>query len=194
MTRTQQERTEATTSALLGAARELFAADGYPATSLDAVVEKAGMTKGALYHHFEGKQDLFAAVFAAELERMTEAITATYASKRDSWDAFQAASRTFFECCLEPGLQRIFLLDAPKALGFEKIRELESGLLELMRAAIQRAIDEGRLRRRDPAPLAGLLFGAMCEAAMDVARAPDQAKAQRETLAELRRLLDSLAS
>ena len=68
--RTQAERTEATTTALVDAARELFAKDGYAATSLDAVAAKARVTKGAVYHHFQGKQQLFEAVFAREVERL----------------------------------------------------------------------------------------------------------------------------
>src|SRR6266576_3689600 len=69
MSPTQQQRSEATTGALVEAARELFAQDGYAAASLDAVVAKAGVTKGALYHHFAGKRELFAAVFAEEQRR-----------------------------------------------------------------------------------------------------------------------------
>ena len=80
--RTQAERTEATTTALVDAARELFAQDGYAATSLDAVAAKARVTKGAVYHHFEGKQQLFEAVFAREVERLAAVLPAVYASKR----------------------------------------------------------------------------------------------------------------
>ena len=90
---TQQERTEATTAALLGAARELFAQDGYAATSLDAVVARAGVTKGALYHHFEGKDDLFAAVFARENARLLDAIVTAYGREPDPWDALEAGCR-----------------------------------------------------------------------------------------------------
>ncbi len=80
--RTQAERTEATTTALVDAARELFAHDGYAATSLDAVAAKARVTKGAVYHHFQGKQQLFEAVFAREVERLCAALPAVYASKQ----------------------------------------------------------------------------------------------------------------
>ena len=134
--RTQAERTEATTTALVDAARELFAKDGYAATSLDAVAAKARVTKGAVYHHFEGKQQLFEAVFAREVERLAAVMPAVYASKRDPWDAFGACCRAFLEECLEPGLQRIMLLDALAAMGWEGVRRMEAPMLDMMEVAI----------------------------------------------------------
>ena len=136
--RTQAERTEATTSALVDAARELFARDGYDATSLDAVAARAGVTKGAVYHHFEGKRQLFEAVFTREVERMATPLADAYARKKDPWDAFHAACRAFLDECLDPGLQRIVLLDASAAIGWEQMRRLESPLLEMMELAISR--------------------------------------------------------
>ena len=97
------------------------------------------------------------------------------------------------EHCLDPGLQRIVLLDAPAAIGWEGIRRLESPLLELMELAISRAVEAGRIAARPPGPLAHFLFGATCEVAMIVARADDQKTAQRQAVAEIGRVLDSLA-
>jgi AcrR family transcriptional regulator len=192
--RTQAQRSEATTTALVHAARELFAQDGYAATSLDAVVASAGVTKGALYHHFAGKRELFAAVFAAEQERLSTPIVAAYANAaEDPWAAFEAGCRAFIEASQEPGVQRIVLLDAPAALGWETIRELEAGSLALMELGIQQAIEAGRIEPRAPRPLAHLLFGAVCESAMLVARAPNQRAALKEATAELGRLLGALA-
>jgi AcrR family transcriptional regulator len=191
---TQQQRSEATTGSLVEAARGLFAEDGYAATSLDAVVAKAGMTKGALYHHFAGKRELFAAVFADQQRRLTEAVVAAARRKRDPWEGFEAGAAAFIEACQEPGAQRIFLLDAPSALGWETIRELESGSLEMMKLGIRNSIDAGSIESRPIDPLAHLLFGALCESAMVVARAPDQRKALREAKAELHRVLASVSS
>src|SRR5262245_5845005 len=166
MSPTQQQRTEATTAALVEAGRELFAQDGYEATSLDAVVAEAGVTKGALYHHFTGKRELFAAVFTAEQQKLNEVVSAAYSRRDDPWEAFEAGCRAFVETCQEPGVQRIFLLDAPAALGWEEIREIESPTMDLMVAGIERAIAAGRIAPRDARPLADLLFGAICETAM----------------------------
>jgi AcrR family transcriptional regulator len=193
MSPTQQERREATTTALVEAARDLFAHDGYAATSLDAIVAKAGVTKGALYHHFAGKRELFAAVFAAEQEKLSEVVAAAYARHEDPWDAFEGGCRAFVKACQEPGVQRITLLDAPAALGWEEIRKIESGSLEMMVLGIDRAIEAGRIAAHDSRQLAHLLFGAICETAMVVARAPDQRAALREAVAELASVLYALA-
>ena len=191
--RTQAERTEATTGALVGAARELFARDGYDATSLDAVAAEAGVTKGAVYHHFDGKRQLFEAVFVREVERMLAPLAHAYGRKKDPWAAFHASCRAFLDESLDPGLQRIMLLDAPAAIGWEQIRRLESPLLEMMELAITRAVDSGRIAPRPPAPLAHFLYGALCEMAMIVARAGDQKVAHRQAVGEIGRVLDGLA-
>jgi len=191
--RSQAERTEATTAALVDAARELFARDGYDATSLDAVAARAGVTKGAVYHHFDGKRQLFEAVFSREIERIETPLAVAYSRKKDPWDAFGAACRAFLDECLDPGLQRIVLLDASAAIGWEGIRRLEAPLLELMELAISRAADAGRIAKRPPGPLAHFLFGAICEMAMIVARADDQKAAGRQAAAEIGRVLYGLA-
>lgn len=191
--RTQQERSETTVAALVAAARGLFANDGYAATSLDAVASTAGVTKGALYHHFAGKRELFRAVYEHEQQRLVAAIGEAYARKADPWDAFEAGCRAFIESSLDPGLQRITLLDAPGVLGWEAIREIESPALALTEVGIERAMDAGRLPRRAPQPLAHLLFGAMCEGAMKIARSENPQAAQRAIWGELRRVLQALS-
>ena len=190
--RTQAERTEATTTALVDAARELFAQDGYAATSLDAVAAKARVTKGAVYHHFEGKQQLFEAVFAREVERLAAVLPAVYASKQDPWEAFEASCRAFLAECLEPGLQRIVLLDALAAMGWDGVRRVEAPLLEMMEVAIMRAVKAGRIAPRPAGPLAHFLYGALCETSMNVARADNQNAAYRKAVTELGHVMDGL--
>jgi AcrR family transcriptional regulator len=192
--RTQGERREATTGALLDAARELFARDGYAATSLDAVVAKAGVTKGALYHHFDGKRELFRAVFEREQDRLAQALRQAFARKRDPWEGLQAACRAFLDAALDPELQRIVLVDSFSALGFAAVREAEAGQLEGLREALRLSMEAGRLPRRPVEPLAALLFGALCEAALTTARAQDERAAHRAVTAELKRLFDALGA
>jgi AcrR family transcriptional regulator len=192
--RTQEERTEATTAALVTAARELFAEDGYAATSLDAVVARAGVTKGALYHHFDSKRSLFLAVFEREQRALAGLVADAFLAKRDPWAGFEAGSRAFLEASLDPHVQRITLLDAPAALGWEAMRAAEAGTLRMMEDGLRRSIAAGRLPKRPVEPLAALLFGALCEGAMTVARAEDQAAAHRGTVAELKRLFAALAA
>ena len=194
MSPTQAQRREATTTALLDAARDLFAEDGYATTSLDAVATKADVTKGAVYHHYDGKRQLFEAVFTREVEELTAGLAAAYARNSDPWKALEAGCRAFLEACLEPALQQIVLLDALAALGWERVRRHEQGLLAAIERAIQRAIDAGRIAPRPPAPLASFLFGALCEMAMVVARADNPRVAERQAVAELSRIMDSLSA
>ncbi|QZT64565.1 TetR/AcrR family transcriptional regulator [Mycolicibacterium austroafricanum] len=186
----QTERTRATTAALLDAARELFAAHGYETTSLAAVAARAEVTKGAVYHHFDGKRQLFEAVFVTEVDRMAVPLVAAYRGAEDPWQGFAAACRAFLTECLDPGVQRIVLRDAPAALGWEQVRRLEAPLLEMMETAIAAACDAGRIPPRPPALLARFLFGALCETAMVIARADDPGAAHRAAVAEVDRILD----
>ena len=191
--RTQAERTRATTDQLVSAARELFATTGYDATYLDAVVERAGVTKGALYHHFEGKRALFAAVYEAEQRFIQQAV---YRAARDhhdnSWQAFIAGCRAFFDVALDSGFQQI-LIDAPAVLGWQQMREIEDRyLMALFKQGIHRAMEDGHIKRRRVEPLAHQLHGAMCEAAMVVARSDDPAQEASDAVAALEELLNGI--
>ena len=193
--RTQRERSEATTSEVIAAARKLFAEAGYAATSLDAIAAAAGMTKGAIYHHFPSKQEVFRAVYEQERQRLSEMEQAAYSRKRDPWDGFIAACLAFLEASADPEVQRITLLDAPGALGWETIREMfVRDDLRTMVAALEAAMAAGRLRKRPVEPIAHLLHGAMGESAMLIAHAKDQRAALRTASAEVRRLLEAVAS
>ena len=190
MTRTQAQRTEATTGQLLDAARKLFAADGYNATALEDVVAAAGVTKGALYHHFSSKRDLFRAVFEREQAALARVCHDAYTRESGSWEGFHAGCRAFLEEVLDPGVQRIAVLDGPAVLGWETVREIEAGYtLAMIETGLREAIDEGRIGPRPTGPLAHMLFGALCEGAMTVARSGGD---QREAMREVARELDSL--
>ena len=191
--RTQKERSEATTSELIEVARRLFATDGYAATSLDDVVRGAGVTKGALYHHFAGKRDLFLAVYEREQQRLAQIQFRAFAAEKGAWEGFFAGTRAFFEASLDPGVQRITLLDAPSVLGWETMREVEGRYaLVQLRQGIEALTHDGHLAPRPVAPLANMLFGAMCEAAMMVARSENPRQATKEALAELRTIMEAL--
>lgn len=191
---TQRERSDATVEDLLAAARTLFATVGYAATSLDAVCERAGVTKGALYHHFAGKKQLFSAVYTREQERLAARITTAYTAAADPWEAVFEGSRAYLEASLDPEVQRITLFDAPGALGWEAMRDLGVNCRELTRRGITRAIRKGALAERPADPLTSMLYGGLSESAMAVVRAPDPQAALREALTDLRRLFDALAT
>ena len=192
--RTQRERSEATTAELLSAARELFARDGYEATSLDGIATAAAVSKGALYHHFGSKRDVFRAVFAAEQRRLAGLEEAAYRSREDPWDGFIAGCEAFLEASADPGVGRITLRDAPGALGQGEVRELEAGAYAMTRAGLRRAMDAGRISPRPVDPLATLVFGSLCALAEDIAGSKDPRRALRESVAELRRVLGALAA
>jgi AcrR family transcriptional regulator len=195
MTRTQRQRTEATTGQLLDAARELFAARGYSATSLDDVVAAAGVTKGALYHHFASKRDLFRAVFENEQRHLAQVCHEAYRRKDDPWEGFHEGCRAFLEETLDPGVQRIVSLDAPAVLGWDQVREIEAGYsLAMIENGLREAIEGERIAPRPTGPLAHMLFGALGEGAMVIARSGDQRAAMREVEREIRNILRSLES
>lgn len=191
---TQRERSDATVEDLLTAARALFAADGYAATSLDAVCERAGVTKGALYHHFSGKQQLFSAVYTREQERLAARITAAYLQVADPWQAVFAGSSAYLEASLDPEVQRITLFDAPGALGWEAMRDLGVNCRDLTQRGIARAIRKGAIAPRPDGPLTSMIYGGLSESAMAIVRAEDPQAALDEALADLRTLFDALAA
>lgn len=193
--RTQLERSDATRTALLAAAYELFALRGYAATSLDDVANQAGVTKGGLYHHFAGKGELFEAVFEQQQIRLAELGVRAYVAKRDQRAGLFEACRSFLESALDPGVQRILLLDGPTVLGWERLHEIENRYtLANLRLGLERAMADKVIAQRPIEPLLPLLNGALCDAAMFIARSKDSRAALRATLAEFRVMFDALVA
>ena len=193
--RTQSERSAATREALIAAARELFAERGYAAVGTEEIVRKAGLTRGALYHQFGGKRELFEAVYETIEREVTERIATDALVGSDPLEALRAGARAFLDHCLEPEVQRIVLIDAPSVLGWERWREIGARYgLGLIEAALQAAIDAGAISPAPVKPLAHVLLGALDEAAMAVARAEDPAAASDEMDVVLGRMLDGLRS
>lgn len=192
--RTQQERSSETTRTLVAAASELFARRGYARTSIEDINSAAAMTRGAIYHHFEGKAELFRAVFVAKEAELTAIIARAAGAKKDAWQSFAAGCEAFLDACLDPAIQQIILKDGPAVLGWGAIREIESQFtLALIERGLEAAMRAGRIKRRPTAPLAHFLLGALSECAKGIARAPKPESTLREARAELHRLLAALA-
>ena len=192
--RTQEERSEATRATLIAAARRLFAERGYAGVGTEEIVRAAGVTRGALYHHFAGKPELLEAVYREVEAEITRKIAAGALGGSDPLEALRAGSEMFLDACLEPEVQRIVLLDAPAVLGWERWREIAADHgLGLIEAALAAAMDAGRIARQPVRPLAHVLMGALDEAAMLVARAEDTEAARAEVGATLESLLEGLA-
>ena len=194
--RTQAERTEATRTALIAAARPLFAQRGYAGVGTEEIARAAGVTRGALYHHFEGKCELFEAVYEQIEIELAERIAAgaLEANATSPLAAMQAGAEMFLLASTERETQQIVLLDGPSVLGWDRWREIatEHGL-GLIEATLQAAIEAGEIDPQPVRPLAHVLMGALDEAAMLVARA-DNAEAMRAEVGQtLGALLDGLS-
>ncbi len=187
------EHTEATRAALLKVARKLFAERGYADSGIEEVAQKARVTRGALYHHFRDKQDLFAAVLENEERSLTGKIALAAAKAPDAWARLVAGCEAFLDAALEPAIQRIMLIDAPAVLGWARWREMDANYgLRLTREGLQAAVDEGFIERQPLAPLAHILLGAIDEAAMLTAHAQNPAATKAEVSASIMRLLSGL--
>lgn len=188
-------RGRATRAALLVAARELFAKRGYSGVGTEELVKHAGVTRGALYHHFRDKRDLFRAVFRQMEGEIVNEILAQIADAgaEDPIEALWVGIRSFLDVCEDPAKTQVGLVDAPSVLGWAEWRQIgaEHGLA-LVARALQAAQDAGRLRDAKVQPLALLIFAALGEAAMFVAYATDRAAARREVEAALFTLLESV--
>lgn len=194
--RTQAERTEATRSALIAAARPLFAQHGYAGVGTEEIARAAGVTRGALYHHFDGKRELFEAVYERIEIELAERIAsgALQANATSPLAAMKAGAEMFLLASTEPETQQVVLLDGPSVLGWDRWREIatEHGL-GLIEATLQAAIEAGEIGSQPVRPLAHVLMGALDEAAMLVARADDAERMRAEVGRTLGALLDGLS-
>jgi AcrR family transcriptional regulator len=195
--RTQSERSDSTRRTLIAVARGLFAKRGYAEVGTEEIVRAAGLTRGALYHHFDGKRGLFEAVYEAVEVDLAERIAsgALEASATSPLEAMRAGAAMFLVACTEPEVQQIALLDGPSVLGWDRWREIASEHgLGLIEATLQAAVDVGAIRLQPVRPLAHVLMGALDEAAMVVARAEDPEAMRAEVGHTLDSLLDGLSA
>ena len=182
----------ATRSALVTAARELFGERGFAATSTEDVVARAGVTKGALYHHFSGKEDLFRAVYEQVSQEVSDRAAQLFLLP-DSWDALVIGCNDWIDAHLDAATQRIALRDARAVLSWETVREIETRFsVVTLRGALRKAMHAGVIEPQPLRPLAMLLNGALREACLYVADADDAATARQEVSEILLRLLNSL--
>jgi AcrR family transcriptional regulator len=193
--RTKAAQREATVRSLLVQARDAFAQDGYRDASLEGIAGAAGVTKGALYHHFPGgKRELFRAV-AAELHREIADRVASAAPEAEPWVQLLAGCRTFLEMAVDPAAQRILLLDAPAVLGWDVWRDLDAASsMRQLETALTHLMADGVIDELPVRPLVHLLSGAMNEAALAVAQSSEPRRDLLETVAVLERLLGGLVS
>ncbi len=192
--RTKAAQREATVAALIAVARELFAERGYAAVGTEEIVQRAGVTRGALYHHFRGgKEELFRVVLVQISAETMQRVVAEASKTDDPWEELVLGSEAFLDASMTPEVQRIMLVDGPSVLGWDVWRAIDTDHgLGLLEAAVQNAMDAGRLQQGSAAAVAQVLSGALDEAAMVVARAEDPEAARAEMGVTVRRLLEGL--
>ena len=175
-------------------ARELFARDGYAATTLDEISVIAQVTKGALYHHFKGKAALFCEVYKGEQTTIMQAVVTAHQRAPDVWSGFRAGVQALLAISCRLDVQRITLVDAPAVIAWETRREIEGRyLLRLLEYGLQLAVNDGWIEPRPIPPLASFVFGGMREFVTAIAHSSHPVEDRAAAAAELDRLIDSLA-
>jgi AcrR family transcriptional regulator len=188
--RTNAEHSAHTRGLLLGAARREFASAGYADAATERIVEAAGVTRGALYHHFGDKRDLFAAVVVELQREITDRIDQRATAARDPFAALLAGCDAWLDACLDPEVQRVLLLDGPPVLGWRRWTEIDTreGAGSLRRG-IDAAIEAGALAGVDASALTHLLQGALNQMALELTQAADPPRLRRAAGRTLRALL-----
>ena len=177
----QAERRATTIDAILTAARRLFGAQGFAATTMDDIAEGAGLAKGAVYHHFKTKEAVFEAVFDQVSRDLVAEIDRTARAEKDVLAAMVAGTQHYFAACAKGPTGRIILRDGPAVLGWERWREIDAEHFGgKMPRALASAMETGLIARQPVEPLARLLLGAVTEAAVACSGRSDIARAGAE--------------
>lgn len=189
------EQGELTRAALVEAATAIFTEKGYAETSTEEIVQRAKVTRGALFHHFAGKDALFLAVVERLQLRIRDRVVAAASGARDPLARLTVGMEAFLDACCEPEVRRVVLLEGPSVLGWAAWHEIDARCgRDLMVTGFKAAMKAGQVRRQPPEPMADLFYGALTQAAMVVAHADDAAQARSQMGAAVRRLVRSLRS
>jgi AcrR family transcriptional regulator len=173
----------------MGAARRLFTEQGYAGTNREEIAAAAGVTRGALYHHFASKEALFRAVVEELEEEMTTEVATVAMRGTDAAAELRLGCLAFLDACLDPSVRRIVLLEAPAVLGWDQWREIDERYgLALLTQGVQAVMDAGLVEPGPTSPLAHMLLGALNEAALLVATA----KRPKATRAEVGRTVEQV--
>jgi len=185
---------EATQRALIEAGRAFFADVGYAAANAEAIVASAGLTRGALYHHFDGKRGLFQAVLEAMQAELAEAISdAAGRTRGDAVERLRVGFGVYMDMALRQDMRRVLLIDGPAVLGWSLWRkiDLDHGYRET-EAALKHAMDAGAIERCPVGPLTHALLGAVTHAGLEIGHALDPEAARKAFGEVVDLLLDRL--
>ena len=190
--RLRERQAAATREHLVAVARLRFAERGYAATSIEDIVQRAGVAKGALYHHFSGKDALFRAVYDAVLADVVSAVMAAAGAEPEPWASVRAGLSAFLDACLDPAFRRIVILESVSVLHPD-VREAEIGQVELpMLRTVLTPLADDALPGIAVDPLAHVALGGLYGAALFIARSPDPGAARHEVDIVLDTLIEGL--
>jgi AcrR family transcriptional regulator len=184
---------EQTRMQLVHAGRVLFGSAGFATTKATDVAELAGVTRGALLHHFVDKEGLFAAVLEAVEEEVAERVAAAAIRGSNPLEWLELGFGAFLSECVKPDITQIMLIDGPSVLGWEAWHQIDSRygyrpVLDTVRAAI----DAGQLAPDDPESLSYLLLGALAEAGTIIGQSENREKMRARMSKSLSRLIEGL--
>ncbi|MGK6312688.1 TetR/AcrR family transcriptional regulator [Neorhizobium sp. DT-125] len=188
----RKEMIAETKAKLIAAARQAFATQGYAEASMDDFTAGAGLTRGALYHHFGDKKGLLQAVIAEIDAEMSDRLCAISAKAENAWRGFVDESVAYIEMALEPEIQRIMLLDGPAVLGDPSQWPNQSACIRTTTASIQKLIDEGTIRKVDAEATARLVNGATLSAALWIASAEDPQAVSKKAVEAFNAMISGL--
>jgi AcrR family transcriptional regulator len=192
--RTTPDHGAQTKARLIAVGRELFASQGYAGVALTEVCDRAGVTRGALYHHFPDKDGLFRAVCEEVAGGVSQRVIAAAAGEPDASSRLQTGCRAFLDACADSEVQQVLLADAPSVLGWEAFREIDGRHgLGLLKGALQAAMEEGTVQPGSVDMLAHVLVGALNEAAMLIGASGGSERARTDAVAAIDRLLAGIA-
>jgi AcrR family transcriptional regulator len=187
------ERGQATRQHLIDTATALFTEQGYEGTSIEAVLQRSGVSRGALYHHFDTKDALFEAVLEAVEAEIAQATVVASRGVDDPVEALQVGADAFLKLARTAKVRQIVLVDAPAVLGWQKWREIDARHgFGLLRAGLEAAAGRGRIPRHLVEPFAHILLASLFEFALMVARAENPEVTLRTARTGLKELVDRL--
>lgn len=180
----RERQAEATRQLLIAEARSLFAERGYAETSIEEIIQRAGVARGALYHHFSGKDALFRAVYEAVQDDMAARVVTAAGSATDPWGGARAGLAAFLEACLEPAFRRIAIIDSVAVLHQDVwAAPIERIELPTLRAVLRPLVDKDILPGITVEALVHVALGGLYGAALYIARSPDPEAARADAAA-----------